>query len=103
MLWKGRVGFKQFIRTKRNRFGIKVFVFCPSHADFSGYSWNFEIYYGKDSNYKITLGTEAADDPEAVEAVAADAQLAADMAARRQADYDEAMHDSGTEQSPFEP
>ena len=42
MLWKGRLGFKQFIRTKRSRFGIKVFVLCPSDAKWSGYSLNFE-------------------------------------------------------------
>lgn len=49
MLWKGRVGFKQFIRTKRFRFGIKVFALCPSDPKWSGYAWNFEIYYGKDT------------------------------------------------------
>lgn len=51
MLWKGRLGFKQFIRTKRSRFGIKVFVLCPSDAKWSRYSWNFEVYYGKDTAY----------------------------------------------------
>ena len=54
MLWKGRLGFKQFIRTKRSRFGIKVFVMCPSAGSWSGYSWNFEIYYGKDSIFNST-------------------------------------------------
>ena len=54
MLWKGRLGFKQFIRTKRSRFGIKVFVMCPSAPKWSGYSWNFEVYYGKDSIFNST-------------------------------------------------
>ena len=46
MLWKGRLGFKQFIRTKRSWFGIKIFIMCPSASNWSGYSWNFEVYYG---------------------------------------------------------
>ncbi len=29
ILWKGCLGFRQFIKTKRARFGIKVFVLCP--------------------------------------------------------------------------
>ncbi|MPC62769.1 hypothetical protein E2C01_056859 [Portunus trituberculatus] len=29
-------------------FGIKVFVLCPLYAKWSDYSWNFEVYYGKD-------------------------------------------------------
>ncbi len=29
ILWKGRLGFRQFIKTKRACFGIKVFVLCP--------------------------------------------------------------------------
>ena len=29
VLWKGRLKFKQFIRTKRSRFGIKIFLTCP--------------------------------------------------------------------------
>ena len=33
ILWKGRLKFKQFIRTKRSRFGIKVFLTCPGHKD----------------------------------------------------------------------
>lgn len=28
VLWKGRLSFKQFIRTKRHRFGIKIFIIC---------------------------------------------------------------------------
>ena len=75
MLWKGRLGFKQFIRTKRSQFGIKIFVLFPSSADFSGYSWNLEIYYGKDSNYRIVLGDPASDNPEDVRAVEEDSQI----------------------------
>lgn len=47
VLWKGRLRFRKFIKTKRARFGVKMF-FCPSDKTFSGYSWNFKIYYGRD-------------------------------------------------------
>ena len=59
-LWKGRLLFKQFIKTKRSRFGIKIFFLCPSDPSFDGYSWTFEIYYGADSDFN-------SDDPEASE------------------------------------
>lgn len=49
ILWKGRLSFRQFIKTKRSRFGVKVFLLCPSDKTWNGYSWNFIIYYGKDS------------------------------------------------------
>ena len=52
ILWKGRLGFRQYIKIKRSRFGIKVFVLCPSGKRWDGYSWNYEIYYGK-SSFKI--------------------------------------------------
>ena len=54
ILWKGRLGFKQFIRIKRSQFGIKVFVLCPSDQRWSGFSWNFEVYYGKDTSFDVT-------------------------------------------------
>lgn len=48
MLYKGRLHFRQFIKTKRSRFGIKVFSLCPSAPELRGYTWNFSIYIGKD-------------------------------------------------------
>ena len=47
LLWKGRLGWKQFIPIKRARFGIKSFEICKS----SGYIWNFFVYMGKDTVY----------------------------------------------------
>ena len=47
--WKGLLLFKQFIKTKRSRFGIKVFFLCPGAPDWQGYSYDFEVYYGKDT------------------------------------------------------
>ena len=43
LLWKGRLGFKQYIPNKRARFGIKMFSLC----EVSGYLWNNFVYIGK--------------------------------------------------------
>ena len=53
MLYKGRLFFKQFIKTKRARFGIKIFFVCPGHPDWQGFSWDFEIYYGAGTEYSV--------------------------------------------------
>jgi len=44
LLWKGRLGWKQYIPKKRSRFGIKTFELCDSKT---GYLWNFIVYTGK--------------------------------------------------------
>ncbi|XP_014676879.1 PREDICTED: piggyBac transposable element-derived protein 4-like [Priapulus caudatus] len=49
MLWKGRLGWKQYIPIKRDRFGIKSFELCESS---SGYIWKFIVYTGKEANLK---------------------------------------------------
>ena len=41
--WKGRLSFRQFIPSKRARFGIKVFALCED----SGYLYNFVMYVGQ--------------------------------------------------------
>ena len=46
LLWKRRLGFKQYIRNKRARFGIKMFSVC----EVSGYLWNSFVYVGKNAN-----------------------------------------------------
>jgi len=48
-LWKGRLSFKQFIKTKRHRFGIKIFVICDVETDFI---LNILIYTGSTTKYK---------------------------------------------------
>ena len=40
-------------RTKRARFDVKVFFSCPAADQFQGYSYDFEIYYGHDSNFAV--------------------------------------------------
>ena len=44
MLYKGRLGWVQYIPLKRARFGIKLFLLCESK---SGYVWSMIIYIGK--------------------------------------------------------
>lgn len=47
MLFKGRLSFKQYIPSKRHRFGIKFFVLCDCET---GYILDFIIYCGKESD-----------------------------------------------------
>ena len=43
LLYQGRLSFKQYIPSKRARFGIKLFSLCED----SGYLWNSFVYLGK--------------------------------------------------------
>ena len=52
LLWKGRLSWKQFIRTKRNIFGIKTFIIVDACA---GYDWNSIIYMGDGTMVKQDL------------------------------------------------
>ena len=45
LLWKSRLGFKQYIPTKRSRFRIKMFSLCELNL----YLWNFFVYLGKEA------------------------------------------------------
>ena len=47
-LWKGRLHFRQFIPSKRERYGIKIYMLCESST---GYLWKFIIYTGADTVY----------------------------------------------------
>ncbi|XP_068129533.1 piggyBac transposable element-derived protein 4-like [Hyperolius riggenbachi] len=42
----GRLGIKQYIPSKRSRYGVKLYKLCESG---SGYTFSFKIYEGKDS------------------------------------------------------
>ena len=44
MVWKGRLNFKQYIPSKRHRFGVKLFVLCDCHT---GFVLDFIIYTGQ--------------------------------------------------------
>jgi hypothetical protein len=45
--WKGKLKFKQYIPSKRNRFGIKLFVLCDSKT---GFVLDFLVYTGNDQH-----------------------------------------------------
>ena len=49
-LWKGRLHFKQFIPSKRERYGVKIYMLCESST---GYLWKFIIYTGADTVYPL--------------------------------------------------
>ena len=56
MLWKGRLSWKQFIKTKRSRFGIKSFSLCESS---SGYLWSSCLYTGKELTDKLNAKNDS--------------------------------------------
>ncbi|GBN07442.1 PiggyBac transposable element-derived protein 4, partial [Araneus ventricosus] len=51
--YKGRLGWKQYIPTKRSRFGVKLFQLCESE---SGYIRNSIIYTGKGTTFHEDYG-----------------------------------------------
>ncbi|KAJ8708355.1 hypothetical protein PYW07_010480 [Mythimna separata] len=51
-LWKGNLKFRQCIRTKAARFGVKTFELCESST---GYLWSFFVYIGKATTYDPTF------------------------------------------------
>ncbi len=46
MLWKGRLSFKQYIPSKRHRFGVKLFMLCDCDTKFV---LNFIVYTGAET------------------------------------------------------
>jgi len=48
MSYKGRIGWMQYIPSKRARFGIKFFMLCESQT---GYIWNSVLYTGKGTKF----------------------------------------------------
>lgn len=51
LAWKGRLGFRQYIPSKRARYGIKIYKLCESST---GYIWNALV--GKDTEMSETTG-----------------------------------------------
>ena len=54
ILFKSRLIFKQYIKTKRHRFGIKLYVLCDCET---GYVLNFIVYVGKEENKNADIDT----------------------------------------------
>ena len=48
LLWKGRLGWIQYVPSKRSRFEVKIYKICKSST---GYIQNFIVYTGKDTIY----------------------------------------------------
>ena len=46
MVWKGRLSFKQYIPSKRHRFGVKLFMLCDCDTKFV---LSFIVYTGTDT------------------------------------------------------
>lgn len=46
LLWKGRLSFKQYIRIKKARFGIKTYILSEAK---SGYIWKVIVYVGQET------------------------------------------------------
>ena len=46
VLWRGNIGFRQYIPSKRHRFGLKLFVLCDCK---SGFLQDLILYTGKDT------------------------------------------------------
>lgn len=48
LMWKGRLSWRQYISSKRSRFGIKFVVLCGRE---SSYIWNCYLCTGKETYY----------------------------------------------------
>lgn len=48
--FRGRLGFKQYIKSKRHKYGVKIFKLCSG----SGYTYNFKVYAGKENSSNVT-------------------------------------------------
>ncbi len=51
--FKGRLGFKQYMKDKPAKWGIKVFVLADAR---NGYVYRMRIYTGKNSNLDSDVG-----------------------------------------------
>ena len=51
LLWKERLGFKQYIPSKRHRFGIKLFQLVDCETKFI---FDFIVYTGSTTEYQVT-------------------------------------------------
>ncbi|CAF3014252.1 unnamed protein product [Rotaria sp. Silwood2] len=54
-LWKGRLQFKQYVPSKRHKFGIKIFALCNCKT---GFIMDFIVFTGSNTtlNYHVDLG-----------------------------------------------
>ena len=50
---KGRYGFRQYIRDKPTKWGMKLWVLADSST---GYTYNFDVYLGKNNEPNSQYG-----------------------------------------------
>ena len=48
--WKGRLGFRQYIPSKRECYGVKIYMLCESDT---AYLWKFIVYTGAETIYHV--------------------------------------------------
>lgn len=48
--YRGRLSIKQYIKSKRHKYGIKLFKLCSG----TGYTYNIKIYAGKENGERVT-------------------------------------------------
>lgn len=53
LMWNGRLSFKQYIPSKRYRFGVKVFLICDWKT---GYIIDMIMYTGRDTEINLDTG-----------------------------------------------
>lgn len=53
LLFRGRLSFRQYIKTKKAKYGVKFYILTTS----DGYILNFKIYQGKDTSYDMDTDT----------------------------------------------
>lgn len=51
LLWRGKLLFKQYIKNKKQKYGIKFYELCTPH----GFVLNIEIYKGKNIEVNVHL------------------------------------------------
>lgn len=51
--FRGKLSFKQFIKNKRHKFGIKLYKLCSN----SGYTYNLKVYCGRDAQPGLPVGS----------------------------------------------
>ena len=49
LLFKGRLHFRVYIRSKRARFGIKIYIMCRSDTYWKGYNSSFKVHFKSNS------------------------------------------------------
>ena len=49
-LWKGRLRFRMYITSKREHYGVKIYMICENDSE---YLCNFIIYTGSDTKYHV--------------------------------------------------